>query len=581
MSELDKRLVRKRANLCELERLRGIGPKYCTLLNAVGVNSISELSESDPSEMHAKILTFLSRNELVRRPPTSNRMCKWIEEAKTLKKTSKHLRLRLITDSDVVLPWIFLVAKVVVLPWNYLSVSVDLLTVAYFFYTFDVFNFLGSKRDSKLRMYSALLVTGGGLFFIFLDTFGWYFLNIKLSSVQTDQPLKIIYRWFILISQLGITKILMAVSISTVLLALYTILTNYLVPLIHRLSLSGSYRDAACPLESPSREHKRIWHAFLVTAYFLGAIWSFVTMFSLRETFPGSAGMIYSSVLIMWSAYSVLAKFEMISKGKITSALIKLICTPKAIIYSVVFFFSVSLALSRFQMFAALYSYAITHFLEINLLWILGYFYFIGFITLYPLTLLVNLMKEYLTEAKIEPSKPMKATYPYLTLGVLFLLQICYLISTLSGMAFLYNLVFLAVLSWPIWLILSKALAMGQREISKRGEDALLILVATYYLLYVPNTYQLTMSTSLQVLFVLSAILLVSSFLYYYLSRDFLRRLSFGLSFSFSIPCLLPLVLLSGCPPILWWLHSLFWISFGLFNACWILKGRYSGLRDE
>lgn len=77
-------------NRADLMRVKGIGSEYSDLLEAAGVDSVKELAQRRPDNLHAKMLEVNEAKKLVRRPPTLPEVEKWVAEAKTLPAAVTH-----------------------------------------------------------------------------------------------------------------------------------------------------------------------------------------------------------------------------------------------------------------------------------------------------------------------------------------------------------------------------------------------------------------------------------------------------------------------------------------------------------
>ncbi|MBN1153553.1 DUF4332 domain-containing protein [candidate division KSB1 bacterium] len=82
---IDEGLILKWVNLADLYRIKGIGSEYSELLEKAGVDTVKELKNRKPENLHAKLVEVNSEGrQLVRQLPGLTMVQKWIEEAKTL-----------------------------------------------------------------------------------------------------------------------------------------------------------------------------------------------------------------------------------------------------------------------------------------------------------------------------------------------------------------------------------------------------------------------------------------------------------------------------------------------------------------
>jgi predicted flap endonuclease-1-like 5' DNA nuclease len=77
-------------NRADLFRVKGIGEEYSDLLEAAGVDSVVELSQRRPDNLHAALVKTNDAKKRVRRVPTETEVAGWIEHAKTLPRAVSH-----------------------------------------------------------------------------------------------------------------------------------------------------------------------------------------------------------------------------------------------------------------------------------------------------------------------------------------------------------------------------------------------------------------------------------------------------------------------------------------------------------
>ncbi|UCH03298.1 MAG: DUF4332 domain-containing protein [Candidatus Bathyarchaeota archaeon] len=78
------KLILKWVNLSDLFRITGIGREYSDLLEEAGVDTVVELSQRNPANLHAKICEVNEVKALVKRPPSLKEITNWIQQAKKL-----------------------------------------------------------------------------------------------------------------------------------------------------------------------------------------------------------------------------------------------------------------------------------------------------------------------------------------------------------------------------------------------------------------------------------------------------------------------------------------------------------------
>ncbi|HHJ53022.1 MAG TPA: DUF4332 domain-containing protein [Caldithrix abyssi] len=82
---IDETLILKWVNMADLYRVKGIGSEYSELLEKAGVDTVKELRNRNPENLHAKLTEVNSQGRaLVRRVPTLKEVTAWIERAKKL-----------------------------------------------------------------------------------------------------------------------------------------------------------------------------------------------------------------------------------------------------------------------------------------------------------------------------------------------------------------------------------------------------------------------------------------------------------------------------------------------------------------
>jgi predicted flap endonuclease-1-like 5' DNA nuclease len=71
-------------NRADLMRVRGVGEEYSDLLEKAGVDTVVELAQRNPANLHGKLLEVNVEKRLVRRPPAQGMVARWVEQAKVL-----------------------------------------------------------------------------------------------------------------------------------------------------------------------------------------------------------------------------------------------------------------------------------------------------------------------------------------------------------------------------------------------------------------------------------------------------------------------------------------------------------------
>ncbi|MCC6419224.1 MAG: DUF4332 domain-containing protein [Gemmataceae bacterium] len=76
--------ILKWVNHADLFRIKGVAGEYSELLEAAGVDTVPELAQRSPANLHKKLVEVNEEKKLTRRVPTENQVTAWVAEAKTL-----------------------------------------------------------------------------------------------------------------------------------------------------------------------------------------------------------------------------------------------------------------------------------------------------------------------------------------------------------------------------------------------------------------------------------------------------------------------------------------------------------------
>jgi predicted flap endonuclease-1-like 5' DNA nuclease len=77
-------LILKWVNRADLARVKGIGEEYADLLEAAGVDTVPELAQRNPQNLHTKLSEVNAEKGLVRRLPALSQVESWTAQAKDL-----------------------------------------------------------------------------------------------------------------------------------------------------------------------------------------------------------------------------------------------------------------------------------------------------------------------------------------------------------------------------------------------------------------------------------------------------------------------------------------------------------------
>ena len=78
---ISDQLVLRWVNHADLSRIKGVGSEMSELLEAAGVDSVAELAQRVPDNLHQKMLEVNQYKKLVRRVPTQEQVAGWVTEA--------------------------------------------------------------------------------------------------------------------------------------------------------------------------------------------------------------------------------------------------------------------------------------------------------------------------------------------------------------------------------------------------------------------------------------------------------------------------------------------------------------------
>ncbi|NTV20960.1 MAG: DUF4332 domain-containing protein [Chlorobium limicola] len=81
---LDEAIVLTLVNRADLARIKGIGTAYSELLEMAGVDTVPELAQRNPANLHAKIQEVNAKRKLVQQLPSALQIKEWVAQAKSL-----------------------------------------------------------------------------------------------------------------------------------------------------------------------------------------------------------------------------------------------------------------------------------------------------------------------------------------------------------------------------------------------------------------------------------------------------------------------------------------------------------------
>jgi len=71
-------------NRADLARITGIGAAYSELLEASGVDTVPELAQRKPANLHAKLHEVNAKRKIVQQLPSALQIKEWVAQAKSL-----------------------------------------------------------------------------------------------------------------------------------------------------------------------------------------------------------------------------------------------------------------------------------------------------------------------------------------------------------------------------------------------------------------------------------------------------------------------------------------------------------------
>ena len=83
-SGVDAKAILELANRADLARIKGIGRVYSDLMEEAGVDTVKELAQRAPGNLHAKLIEINSVRQFTQRPPSVEQIGDFVEQAKSL-----------------------------------------------------------------------------------------------------------------------------------------------------------------------------------------------------------------------------------------------------------------------------------------------------------------------------------------------------------------------------------------------------------------------------------------------------------------------------------------------------------------
>jgi predicted flap endonuclease-1-like 5' DNA nuclease len=83
-------LVLEWVNHVDLYRIKGVAQEYSDLLEEAGVDTVPELAQRKPANLHAKLAEVNAAKRLVRQLPSESQVADWVAQAKKLPRVIKY-----------------------------------------------------------------------------------------------------------------------------------------------------------------------------------------------------------------------------------------------------------------------------------------------------------------------------------------------------------------------------------------------------------------------------------------------------------------------------------------------------------
>lgn len=85
-SGISQSLILTWVNHVDLFRIKGVAQEYADLLEQSGVDTVVELAQRNPANLHKRMLEINEQKSLVRRAPHASEVQSWVEQAKNLRR---------------------------------------------------------------------------------------------------------------------------------------------------------------------------------------------------------------------------------------------------------------------------------------------------------------------------------------------------------------------------------------------------------------------------------------------------------------------------------------------------------------
>ena len=83
-SGIDESKILNWVNKADLFRIKGVGPQFSELLEAAGVDTVKELKNRNPENLHSKLVEVQAEKKITRAVPALKQVVKFVDQAKNL-----------------------------------------------------------------------------------------------------------------------------------------------------------------------------------------------------------------------------------------------------------------------------------------------------------------------------------------------------------------------------------------------------------------------------------------------------------------------------------------------------------------
>ena len=87
---ISEKLILNWVNRADLARIKGVSTQYADLLECAGVDTVPELAQRKPENLHSRMSEINEEKNLVRKPPTASQVKDWVAQAKELPRVVSH-----------------------------------------------------------------------------------------------------------------------------------------------------------------------------------------------------------------------------------------------------------------------------------------------------------------------------------------------------------------------------------------------------------------------------------------------------------------------------------------------------------